>query len=64
VDFDSLKAPHTVTVRERDTTLQVRMPLEDVTRVLYDLSTGKMTWEAVMATYPKFTQQETTTKAA
>merc|ERR1711860_142438 len=30
VDFDSLKAPHTVTVRERDSTSQVRMPVEDL----------------------------------
>ena len=26
VDFDSLKEPHTVTLRERDSTLQVRFP--------------------------------------
>ena len=30
VDFDSLKEPHTATVRERDTTLQVREMLFSV----------------------------------
>ena len=31
VDFDSLKAPHSVTLRERDSTTQIRLKLHDVT---------------------------------
>lgn len=58
VDFDSLKEPHTVTLRERDSTLQVRMPVEDVPEVVRRLSQGKTNWEEVMGKYPKFEQQE------
>eukprot|EP00095_Tigriopus_kingsejongensis_P005100 maker-scaffold161_size295871-snap-gene-1.26 protein:Tk05100 transcript:maker-scaffold161_size295871-snap-gene-1.26-mRNA-1 annotation:"hypothetical protein TcasGA2_TC013782" len=62
VDFDSLKTPHTVTVRERDSTLQVRMPVDEVAEVLRKLSVGKMSWEEVMGKFPKFDQQESTSK--
>jgi len=60
VDFDSLKKPNTATVRERDTMLQVRMPVEDIPTVLRDLSLSRTTWETVCQKYPKFEQQETT----
>ena len=62
VDFDSLKEPHTVTLRERDSTLQVRIPAEDIPDVLRKLSLGKMTWDNVMGKYPKFEQQEASAK--
>lgn len=61
VDFDSLKEPHSATVRERDSTMQVRMPLDEIPEVLRQLSKGKMTWEGVMAKFPRFEQQEATT---
>jgi glycyl-tRNA synthetase len=58
VDFDSLKEPYSATVRERDSMLQVRMPVDDIPSVLKALSNDKMTWEGVVAHYPKFEQQE------
>jgi len=60
VDFDSLKEPHTVTLRERDSMKQVRMPIEDVAPVVRAMSHDKMTWHQVTEKYPKFEQQETT----
>ena len=60
VDFDSLKQPHTATLRERDTMLQVRMPIEDIPIVLRALANDKMSWTEVQEKYPKFEQQETT----
>merc|ERR1719203_245214 len=60
VDFDSLKEPHTVTLRERDSMKQVRMPLEDVASVVKAMSNDKMSWQQVTEKYPKFEQQETT----
>ena len=60
VDFDSLKEPNTVTLRERDSMQQVRLPLENVAHVIKDLADCRMTWSEVEAAYPKFEQQETT----
>merc|ERR1712241_1185651 len=59
VDFDSLKQPHTVTLRERDTTLQVRIGAEEVPEVVRKLSIGRMSWQQVTDKYPKFEAQET-----
>jgi glycyl-tRNA synthetase len=59
VDFDSLKAPHTVTLRERDTTLQVRIEVDKVGETLRHLSTGRVSWEQVTKQFPKFEAQET-----
>jgi len=59
VDFDSLKEPHTVTLRERDSTLQVRISADEVAEVVRKLSVGRMTWEQVTLKYPKFEAQET-----
>merc|ERR1712029_153093 len=59
VDFDSLKEPHTVTLRERDTTTQVRIGADIVGETVRKLSTGRVTWEEVTQKYPKFEAQET-----
>ena len=60
VDFDSLKT-NTVTLRERDSTGQVRIPLGDVPKVVRDLSAGLIKWEDdVVTKYPKFEGQEAT----
>ena len=59
IDFDSLKEGSTVTLRERDSMQQVRLPSENVAHVIKDLANGKMTWSEVEAKYPKFEQQET-----
>lgn len=60
VDFDSLKEPHSATLRERDSMLQVRMPVKDIAGVIRALANDKMSWEEVTQKYPKFEQQETT----
>merc|ERR1712212_554005 len=54
IDFDSLVEPATATLRERDTTLQVRMPIEDIPKVVRDLSADKISWAQVTEKYPKF----------
>ena len=59
VDFDSVrKNPASVTVRDRDTTVQVRIDAEDVPEVIRGLCVGKVTWEEVTQKYPIFEQQE------
>merc|ERR1711892_876738 len=59
VDFDSLKEPFSVTLRERDTTTQIRIPVDKVAEVVRQLSIGRSSWEAVQQEYPKFEAQET-----
>eukprot|EP01120_Amphizonella_sp_Union-15-10_P003314 TRINITY_DN13737_c0_g1_i1.p1 TRINITY_DN13737_c0_g1~~TRINITY_DN13737_c0_g1_i1.p1 ORF type:complete len:207 (-),score=36.57 TRINITY_DN13737_c0_g1_i1:25-645(-) len=53
VDFDTLK-DDTVTVRERDSTLQVRISISLVAQVIDDLSKDKIKWSDVVSKYPKF----------
>jgi len=61
IDFDSLKEPHSATLRERDSMSQVRCPLEEIPQLVRDLSLGHITWQNdVQPKYPKFEQQETT----
>jgi len=62
IDFDSLKEPFSATLRERDSTLQVRMPLDDIPSVVKQLSTEKISWQQVTEKYPKFEQQEASSK--
>ncbi|CAL4084888.1 unnamed protein product, partial [Meganyctiphanes norvegica] len=60
VDFDTINnTPHTVTLRERDSTEQVRMPIEEIPETVKRLADGKLLWSEVAAKWPKFTQQET-----
>merc|ERR1712133_172092 len=54
VDFDSLKEPHSVTLRERDTTTQIRIGVDQVAEVVRQLSTGRTTWDEVQKLFPKF----------
>ncbi|XP_030830434.1 glycine--tRNA ligase-like [Strongylocentrotus purpuratus] len=58
VDFDSLKEPHTVTLRDRDTFEQVRTLVSDVADIIRDLSSDKIRWSDVLAKYPKFEGQQ------
>ncbi|EDW19721.2 glycine--tRNA ligase [Drosophila mojavensis] len=60
VDFDTLKEPHTVTLRDRNTMKQVRIGLDTVVSVVKDLATTKLTWAQVLEQYPAFEQQEAT----
>lgn len=51
VDFDTLK-DDSVTIRERDSMIQVRLPKKDVTPVIYDIVHNRMTWDQVIKKYP------------
>jgi len=57
IDFESLKEPHSVTLRERDTTSQVRIEVDKVGDVLRKLSIGRLTWSQVTQQFPKFESQ-------
>ncbi|KAH1013642.1 hypothetical protein HUJ04_002607 [Dendroctonus ponderosae] len=58
IDFDTLKEPHTVTLRERDSMTQVRIPLTEIADVVHNLAYNKQSWTVVQNKYPKFEQQE------
>lgn len=64
VDFDTIKEPHTVTLRERDNMGQVRLLLSEVPTVVRDLSNSKISWSDIEKKYPKFEQQENVKGAA
>jgi glycyl-tRNA synthetase len=52
IDFESLKEPHSVTLRERDSMQQVRIELSVVTELMPKLCSGKETWAGVTCKYP------------
>ncbi len=61
VDFDSIRdegKKDTVTLRERDSTIQVRVPLAEVAQTVHQLTTGQAKWEAVVQKYPRQVQKE------
>lgn len=60
VDFDSLVAPHTATLRERDSMEQVRVPVAEIPGVISRLCSGRMDWEEVKIEYPMFEEQKAT----
>lgn len=60
VDFDSLKLPNTVTLRERDSKEQIRVPLSEVSTIIRNLSNNKTTWKELSEKYPKFEKQQST----
>ncbi|KAJ9600090.1 hypothetical protein L9F63_009601 [Diploptera punctata] len=64
IDFDSLKSPHSATLRERDSMAQIRISLDVLPGIVRDLAYGKTTWSAVESKFPKFEQQESISKAA
>lgn len=51
VDYETLEK-QTVTVRERDSTAQVRVPVAEVVTVLKKLTDMDMTWQEVEVKYP------------
>lgn len=51
VDFDTLN-DGTVTMRERDSMKQVRLPKDEVTPVIFAIVHKKMAWDDVLAKYP------------
>lgn len=57
VDFDTLNEPHTVTLRERDSMEQIRLPLNDLSVLIQDLSAQRVAWTEAKQRYPIFTQE-------
>jgi glycyl-tRNA synthetase len=51
VDYTTI-VDDTVTLRERDSTIQVRLPLKEVTHLIFLVVHGKMTWEKILEKYP------------
>jgi glycyl-tRNA synthetase len=53
VDRDGLESdgPDSVTVRERDSAAQVRVPIDDLVSVLLDLRAGARTFDDVLDAY-------------
>merc|ERR1712039_930205 len=51
-DFDTLEDA-TVTMRERDSTDQIRLPLKDVADIVRNLCVGEGSWQQTSAKYPK-----------
>ncbi|KAL5007456.1 hypothetical protein ScPMuIL_016262 [Solemya velum] len=62
IDFDTLKQPHTATLRERDSMKQIRAAIDEIPGLVRDLAQNKRSWEDIMNNYPIFEQQETTSK--
>lgn len=58
VDFDTVKL-ETVTVRERNSCSQVRVPMSEVGTLVQKLCSDKLTWAGAKELYPEFTSQET-----
>ncbi|KAF9418778.1 Glycine--tRNA ligase 1, mitochondrial [Podila epigama] len=57
VDFQSVQ-DNTVTLRERDSTKQIRESIDVIVELLKDMCEGKTTWADVSAKYPAFVSQE------
>lgn len=51
VDFDTLE-DGSVTLRERDSMAQIRLPKSEVARLVFDFVHGRYTWEDATAKYP------------
>lgn len=60
IDFDTVKIePHTATLRERDTLVQIRVPIDELSKLVSDLTSDVMTWDSAMQKYPTFNEQVT-----
>jgi len=57
IDFQTVE-DGTVTLRERDSTKQIREKIEVILQVLKELSEETITWDKVVATYPAFSAKE------
>lgn len=57
VDFQSVRDA-TVTLRDRDSTRQVRAGEEEICEAVRAVVAGEMSWEGVEAKLPKFERQE------
>jgi glycyl-tRNA synthetase len=54
LDPDTLK-DFTVTLRERDSTNQIRVKMDEIASLVLKLTNEEMTWEEALAKYPHFT---------
>jgi len=54
VDFQTL-SDDSVTIRERDSMVQVRLPKKEVPNVIYDIVHGRTSWDIVTSKYPVVT---------
>jgi len=53
IDFLSL-TDGKVTIRDRDSLKQIRMPIPQAPGVVHEMCTGKSSWESAYSKYPKF----------
>uniref|UniRef100_A0ACB8FVL3 Uncharacterized protein n=1 Tax=Sphaerodactylus townsendi TaxID=933632 RepID=A0ACB8FVL3_9SAUR len=60
IDFDTVnKAPHTATLRDRDSMRQIRVEISELPIIVRDLANGHVTWADLEGKYPLFEGQET-----
>ncbi len=57
VDFQSI-ADGSVTLRERDSTVQIRLPKDEISRLIFDIVHGRTNWEEAKTKYPVVTVDE------
>lgn len=57
VDFQSVK-DNTLTLRDRDTTKQVRASEEEILQAIKSLTDGEETWADIIKRLPEFTGQD------
>jgi len=57
VDFTTLE-DQTITLRERDTTEQIRIPISSIAQVLLELIHEETTWEKLKNSYPLVVQKD------
>jgi len=63
VDFDTInKQPQTVTLRERNSTKQVRVEMDLIPSLVSELVKGKQSWQSVVEKYGLFEGQDTISK--
>jgi len=57
VDFETL-TDGTVTLRERDSTVQIRLPADEIPRLIFDIVHSRTCWEEAKSKYPVVTVDE------
>lgn len=57
IDFESHKLQD-VTIRDRDSTTQIRVQVKDAAKIVQKLCAGRLTWEKARATYRNFSATE------
>lgn len=57
LDYETLEEPHPVTLRERDTKHQLSVPIKEISAIIKETSTGKLTWNQLCQKYPKYVKR-------